>query len=110
ALYELERRALFSRTWSVVARTEQLAEPGSFVAGCSVGLPWAVTRAEDGRLRAFHNVCRHKGREVVIGAGKTTNGELTCGYHGWRYGIDGALRSAPPIAGIRDFERDDIGL
>ena len=109
-IYELERRALFARTWHPVARASQLADIGSYVAGCSFGTPWVVTRADDNRLRAFHNVCRHKGREVVVGSGTAANGELVCGYHGWRYGIDGALRSAPRIAGIKDFERDDMGL
>ncbi len=107
-VYELERRGVFACTWQPVARLESLSQPGSYTSGCLAGEPWVVVRGEDGELRAFHNVCRHKGREVVQGSGRAD--ELVCGYHAWRYGLDGALRSAPRMAGVRDFERGEMSL
>jgi choline monooxygenase len=106
-VYELERRTVFARSWQPVAREAELAESGSYQSGCFLGEPWLVLR--DGEaLRAFYNVCRHKGREVVTGAGRAA--ELTCGYHAWSYGLDGRLRKAPRMAGIQDFDRAEMSL
>lgn len=107
--HELERRAVFGRTWQAVARDDEVAAPGAYVAGCVAGIPWVVVRGDDGALRGFHNSCRHKGREVVTGRG-TAAGTLVCGYHAWSYGLDGRLKSAPRIAGIEDFDRDAMSL
>ncbi len=107
-VHALERRAVFARTWQPVARLDELSQPGDFASGCLAGEPWVVVRGRDGELRAFHNVCRHKGREVVQGRGRAE--ELVCGYHAWRYDLDGALRGAPRLAGVRDFDRDAMGL
>jgi len=105
---ELEARRVFARSWQPVARVTQLAEAGSYLTGCIGREPWVVTRDEDGELRAFHNTCRHKGREVVQGEGRAD--ELVCGYHAWTYDLHGALRSAPRMGGIRDFERGVMSL
>ena len=106
--HELERAAVFARSWQPVARVEALSQPGSYQSGVLAGEPWLVVRGEDGELRAFANVCRHKGREVVQGHGCAA--ELVCGYHAWSYKLDGALKSAPKIGGIRDFDRATMGL
>ncbi len=105
---DVERQAVFQRSWQPVARVAQLQEVGSYRSGCLAGEPWLVIRGEDGVLRAFHNVCLHKGRELLTGAG--TARELVCGYHAWRYASDGRLRSAPGIAGIEDFDRRALSL
>ena len=106
--YDHERRAVFARTWQPVARTDQVPEPGDFISGCLAGEPWVVVRKGDGSLAAFHNTCRHKGREVVVGAGNAES--LVCGYHAWTYDLDGRLRSAPRMAGVRDFDREAMSL
>ena len=108
AVYELERRAVFGRTWQPVARLAELAEPGAYVSGCSIGEPWVVLRDDEGALRAFSNTCRHKGREVVQGSGRAE--KLVCGYHAWTYDLRGHLRSAPRMAGIQDFDRETMSL
>jgi choline monooxygenase len=108
AFYELERRSVFARGWQPVARVEQLREPGSYVAGCLAGEPWVVVRGDDGAVRGFSNVCRHKGREVVTGSGRAD--ALVCGYHGWTYALDGRLTKAPRIAGIEAFDREAMSL
>ncbi len=108
AFFALERRAVFGRTWQPVARVAEVPNPGDYVSGCLAGEPWVVVRTEDGSVRAFHNVCRHKGREVVTGCGNAQ--ELVCGYHAWRYRLDGRLKSAPRMAGIRDFDKEAMSL
>jgi phenylpropionate dioxygenase-like ring-hydroxylating dioxygenase large terminal subunit len=94
--YELERDAIFRRAWLNVGRVEELPRNGTYftkelaVARTSV----LVTRDMDGEIRAFHNVCRHRGNKLVwsgtprqqsCGAGR----QFVCKYHGWRYGLDG---------------------
>ncbi|MSP25380.1 MAG: aromatic ring-hydroxylating dioxygenase subunit alpha [Myxococcales bacterium] len=107
-LYALERRAVFGASWQAVARVEQLGVPGAYLSGCLTGMPWVIVRADNGKLAAYHNVCRHKGREVVRGHGVL--GELVCGYHAWSYSLDGRLRSAPRVGGIQDFDREEMSL
>ncbi len=107
--HALDRQAVFGRSWLPVARAADVAAPGAYASGCVAGLPWVVVRGVDGTLRAFHNSCRHKGREVVTGRG-TTGDTLVCGYHAWSYDLDGRLRSAPRMAGIQDFDRAAMSL
>ncbi len=108
-LFELEREAVFGRTWQPVARTSEVAEVGQYVAGCFADRPWVITRDSEGQLRGFHNVCRHKGREVVAhGPGRAE--QLVCGYHAWTYELSGRLRKAPQMAGIEAFDRDAMAL
>lgn len=106
-IYALERRVTFRDHWHPVAHVADLAEPGSYVSGCLAGEPWVVVR-DGAELRAFSNVCRHKGREVVTGSGRA--GELVCGYHAWRYDLGGRLRKAPRTGGIAEFDREAMGL
>jgi choline monooxygenase len=108
AIATLERASVFRHSWQPVARREQLAEPTSYVAGCLAGEPYVVVRDREGTLRAFYNTCRHKGREVVMGEGRAD--QLVCGYHAWRYDLDGSLKSAPRMAGIEAFDRQAMSL
>ncbi|MCA9708611.1 MAG: aromatic ring-hydroxylating dioxygenase subunit alpha [Myxococcales bacterium] len=107
-LHALELRFVFDRAWQPVARLEQLAAAGAYVSGCMAGEPWVIARGSDDQLRALANTCRHRGREVVSGHG--TAEHLVCGYHAWSYDLDGRLRSAPRMAGIRGFDRDQLSL
>ena len=88
-----ERRALFERTWQYVGHVGQLPAPGSYFTARVGDVPVVLVRDRGGELRAFVNVCRHRGAEVVSGAGRCTT--LQCHYHAWTYGLDGALRAAP---------------
>ncbi len=107
AFHDLEADAVFSRHWLFACPADHVAEPGSWAAGRCGALPWVVVRDDDGALRAFHNVCRHRGAEVVRGCGR---GELVCRYHAWRYRLDGRLRSAPRAGALQGFDRDALGL
>src|SRR5262245_5531008 len=105
---ELERTRLFGRTWQAVARLDQVAHPGDYVAGCLADLPYVVLRDGSGTLRAFHNVCRHHAAQVCEGAG--TLDELTCPYHGWTYRLDGRLTRAPHLGRNDVFDLDRFSL
>lgn len=106
---ELERQNVFGRTWQVVARADQVAAPGAFITADLAGEPIVVVRGSDHQLRAFYNVCRHHAAAVVTeGQGSATI--LRCPYHGWSYGLDGALKGAPEFEGVCGFERAQNGL
>lgn len=103
-----ERDAIFRRAWQYVARAGQLAEPGSYVAARVGDLPVVVVLGEDDVLRAFANVCRHRGHELVAGEGRRAS--LQCPYHAWTYGLDGRLRAAPRAEREPGFDVDGLSL
>ena len=103
---EIER--VFRRTWQAVGRATQVSQPGDYFTAEVAGEPLAIVRSDDGAIRAFHNVCRHRAGAVVRGEGCPRS--LRCTYHGWTYSLDGSLRSTPELDGIRDFEPADFGL
>jgi choline monooxygenase len=88
-----EHERIFRRSWQYVGHRGQAPEPGTFFAGRAGDVPVVVTHARDGRLRAFLNVCRHRGSVLVDGEGRRES--IQCPYHAWTYGLDGELRSAP---------------
>jgi phenylpropionate dioxygenase-like ring-hydroxylating dioxygenase large terminal subunit len=100
-----ERELLFAGAWHYAGHTGELA-PGSYLTCRAGDVPIVVVRDRDGTLRAFVNVCRHRGAEVVSGAGPCTT--LQCHYHAWTYGLDGALRAAPRADDRLD--RESLGL
>ena len=103
-VYEAERRGVFSPSWVPVARADQLVEAGSFVTAEVGGEPLVVTRAKDGLLHAFSNVCRHKAAKVVLPeSGKAPF--FQCRYHGWVYDLCGDLKGTPEFQGVTGFER-----
>ncbi len=106
---ELERQTVFGRTWQVVARGDQLQGPGQFITAELAGEPIVVVRDGDHQLRAFYNVCRHHAAAVVM-EDEGTATLLRCPYHGWSYGLDGALKGAPEFEGVRSFDRSRNGL
>ncbi len=89
----LERERIFRSAWHYVCHAGRLPEPPSYLACESGGLPVVVVHDGDGELRAFLNVCRHRGAQLVAGEGRRET--LQCPYHAWTYGLDGRLRSAP---------------
>ncbi|HZP24836.1 MAG TPA: aromatic ring-hydroxylating dioxygenase subunit alpha [Terriglobales bacterium] len=106
---ELERENVFGRTWQVVARADQLQDAGAFVAAELAGEPLIIVRGADRQLRAFYNVCRHHAAAVVTEPKGHAN-VFRCPYHGWSYGLDGALKGAPEFDAVCDFDRARNGL
>ncbi len=106
---ELEAKTVFSKTWQMVGRVEQVEKPGQFVTANIAGEPIVAVRGNDGVLRGFYNVCRHHAAAVVTEAcGQASI--LHCPYHGWNYGLDGSLKGMPEFDGVRDFDRQKNGL
>ncbi len=115
--YELERRAIFSRTWLNVGRIEQLPRNGSYFTKeiAAAGTSVVIVRGADGEVRAFHNICRHRGNKLVWNdfPGEETSGtcrQFTCKYHGWRYATDGDLTFVQQEEEFFDLDKADYGL
>jgi nitrite reductase/ring-hydroxylating ferredoxin subunit len=85
-----------------------LPEPGAFLAREAAGRPLLAVRGRDGVVRAFHNVCRHRGMALAEGSGCAQ--AFACRYHGWTYGLDGALRHVPHAHGFPGLDRAERGL
>ncbi|MFD6455599.1 aromatic ring-hydroxylating dioxygenase subunit alpha, partial [Nocardia sp. NPDC060220] len=115
--FELERDAIFKRAWLNVGRIEQLPRTGSYftkeihAAHSSI----ILVRDRDGSVNAFHNICRHRGNKLVWNEfpREETSGtcrQFTCKYHGWRYGLDGALTFVQQESEFFDLDKDSLGL
>ena len=115
--YELEREAIFRRTWLNVGRVEQLPRVGSYftrelhAAGTSI----VVVRGSDDRVRAFHNICRHRGNKLVWKdyPREETSGvcrQFVCKYHGWRYDLNGACTFVQQESEFFGLDKNDYGL
>jgi choline monooxygenase len=108
-IYTAECRAVFGDSWQAIGRVDQVAGPGCYFTADLAGEPILVVRDEQGVLRAFYNVCRHRAARVAPeAAGHATR--LRCRYHGWTYDLAGRLRGTPEFEGVADFCRDDNGL
>jgi phenylpropionate dioxygenase-like ring-hydroxylating dioxygenase large terminal subunit len=103
-----EGERIFAHAWQYVGHTGQVAGDCSYLASTAGQIPVVVTRARDGALRAFLNVCRHRGHVVASGEGKRN--ALQCPYHAWTYDLDGRLRAAPRSDREPGFEADELGL
>ena len=106
--HELDRHAVFAATWQHVADLRQLARPGDHVLADVAGEPIIVVRGGDGELRAFYNVCRHRGGPLALKDGNADM--LICKYHGWTYRLDGMLRGVPHFNRVELFDKKDYGL
>src|SRR5207342_2631216 len=105
----LDARAVFARSWQLVGHEARLPDAGDHLVTDIAGLPIVVIRDTTGRLRAYHNVCRHRAGPLALCDGKSAK-VLRCKYHGWTYGLDGVLRSAPEMSQTKDFDPASIRL
>jgi glycine betaine catabolism A len=110
AVYAREMQRLFLPSWQCIGRDDDLARPGSFrtveVAGSGV----IVLRNQKGELRAYHNVCRHRGTRLVEAPEGQDLKRLLCPYHAWSYDLDGRLIGAPHMQEAKAFDRKENGL
>src|SRR5690606_3783933 len=97
-----EKEVLFLKEWLCVGRVEEFPGPGAYQTRRAPGEPVIVLRDPAGELRAFSNICAHRGVEVATGSG--TVKELSCPYHGWAYGLDGRLIGAPYMREAEEFD------
>jgi phenylpropionate dioxygenase-like ring-hydroxylating dioxygenase large terminal subunit len=107
AILEIEKKAIFAKTWQYVGTAESLAKPGDYITTELVGVPIIVSRSRTG-VHAMVNVCRHRLHEVASGCGNTR--AFSCPYHAWTYGLDGALVGAPRSQQVENFDKSEFPL
>ena len=100
-VYRLERERLFPRAWIAAAMGSEIPNPGDVFPVEVVGWPLVFVRDRAGKLRCFHNICRHRGAAVVPESAGSCQ-VLRCPWHGWTYELDGSLKGTPEFAGPGD--------
>jgi glycine betaine catabolism A len=110
AVYQAEVERLFQRAWQIVGREDELPRPGDFRTFEIGGSGVVLVRDRHGQLRAFHNVCRHRGTRLVEPAEGHDLTRFLCPYHAWTYDLDGRLIGAPFMGEVDGFDRADFGL
>jgi carnitine monooxygenase subunit len=109
AVFEEEKAGIFFKSWHLVAHVNEVREPGAFVTHKIFEQSVIVIAGRDGEIRAFHNVCQHRGNRLIE-ARRGKSPRLMCGYHAWTYGLDGCLFGAPNIQGTAGFNKSEHGL
>ncbi|QYK42091.1 MAG: aromatic ring-hydroxylating dioxygenase subunit alpha [Paracoccaceae bacterium] len=109
-LFALERERLFLTHWQVAGHECDIPAPGDWLAFDLLGERAVVMRGQDGVVRAFHNLCRHRGARVVDGERGHCKGAMVCPFHGWVYNLDGSLRGAARPSTFGGMDRDQFGL
>jgi Rieske 2Fe-2S family protein len=121
-IFKLEQQRIFAREWLCVGREEQLAGPGGYTLLNVAGESILLVRNARGTLRAFYNVCRHRGAQLcriegappvpgmAVQGGVTAGGRIVCPYHQWSYDLDGRLIAAPHLADVPGFDKTSVSL
>lgn len=108
-MYELERRAIFSKKWQLITHKCRLSKPGDWLRYNVAGYQFVLCRDRENNINGFHNVCRHRAFPVVLedeGCSKI----FSCKYHGWSYGLNGKLAKAPGYQELEGFDKSKNGL
>ena len=108
AVLRVEQERIFARSWQYATRADLVAEPGSMTPAWAGSLPVLVVRGSDGELRAFVNVCRHRGHVLCQADAQLET--IQCPYHAWTYDLDGTLRNAPRAEREDAFDRATLSL
>ena len=110
AIFAREQERIFSAMWVCVGRADAIPEPGRYVLAEVGDESVIVVRGRDGELRAFLNVCRHRGARLCTAAEGQAGAAIQCRYHAWSFGLDGRLLGAPNLAKDERLDRDAYGL
>jgi Rieske 2Fe-2S family protein len=108
--YRTELEWLFLDRWFHAGRTEEIPEPGQFVVRQVAGESIILLRDDQGELRAYYNVCRHRGTRLVDGCSGRFASTVQCPYHAWTYSLSGRLVAAPQMDCVEEFRLDDYPL
>ena len=120
--YARERERIFFGEWVCVGREETITDPGGYLLVDLLGESLLVVRTREGDVRAFHNVCRHRGSRLVIDDPETSDpsgvpcaagrfkGSIVCPYHSWTYGLAGDLRNAPFLNESDGLRKEQLPL
>ena len=108
-LFHLEMDRFFFSRWLCAGRSEQIPAPGDYFLANVAGESVIVTRDSAGKIRAFFNICRHRGTRICTEHQGSFSGRIQCPYHGWTYGLDGKLLGAPHMP-QNEFQREEFPL
>ncbi|KAF9030720.1 Rieske domain-containing protein [Hymenopellis radicata] len=119
AIYQLERRAIFSKKWLFLCHTNRFTKSGEYVRFKIAGYSFFAIKDREGKINAFHNVCRHRAfpilgskkegeHDPLVEAGQATI--LACKFHGWSYTMQGKLAKAPGFKDVEGFKPEENGL
>jgi Rieske 2Fe-2S family protein len=109
-IFALEQELIFERMWNCVARSAELDRPGKFQT-VQVGRESVlVSRSREGDVKAFLNICRHRGARLCEEESGEVKRAFQCPYHAWTYGLDGKLIAAPNLTSMPDVDRTAYGL
>jgi glycine betaine catabolism A len=109
-IFTAEQDAIFGRLWNCVGRSSLLREPGDYLVRTIANESIVVVRGRDRMIRAFFNVCRHRGTRLCANATGRFDGVIRCPYHAWTYAIEGELIGAPHMHDVEGFNRADYPL
>src|SRR5580658_1967216 len=110
AIFAREQERIFSCMWFCAIRIADLAAPGAF-RSCQVAQESVLcVRGADGQVRAFLNLCRHRGARLCPAESGEVKRYLRCSYHSWSYGLDGKLTAAPNLGPVSPAVRERYGL
>ena len=108
ALLELEKEHVFRNHWQISGHVSDVPNAGDYLTMDVVGERALIVRGKDGVVRAFHNICRHRGSRVVADNQGTCKNALVCPFHGWVYNLDGTLQGRCPPALLPRSRQDRI--
>jgi phenylpropionate dioxygenase-like ring-hydroxylating dioxygenase large terminal subunit len=108
AQFQREQERIFRRTWQYAGHASQLNDAGDYFAFELHGRSLFCVKDQEGTIRAFYNVCRHRAHQLVAGSGNKR--VLVCPYHAWSYELDGRLRGAPGADKVPGFDSSGICL
>ncbi|CAB3877289.1 aromatic ring-hydroxylating oxygenase subunit alpha [Achromobacter piechaudii] len=109
SVFDFEKEQVFARQWLCVAHRSELAEPNDYVTRDIIGESIVVLRDREGVLRAFYNVCPHRGHQLLQGSGRAKN-VITCPYHAWTFKLDGELAYARNCDNVPNFDKNSATL
>jgi phenylpropionate dioxygenase-like ring-hydroxylating dioxygenase large terminal subunit len=109
-LTQLEMEEVFLRNWLFVAHVSDLPRQGDYKCFDFANERAVVVRDQHGRVRAFHNVCRHRASRIVDADKGHCGNSMICPFHGWSYNLDGTLKNIPKASTFPDFDKSDFGL
>lgn len=110
ALLELEKENVFRNHWQIAGHVSDVPEPGNYLAADMFGERALIVRGKDDEIRAFMNMCRHRGSRVVADDQGHCRNALVCPFHGWVYNLDGTLRGAARPRSFPELDKTEFGL
>jgi phenylpropionate dioxygenase-like ring-hydroxylating dioxygenase large terminal subunit len=108
--FEAERRAVFRPSWQLVCHLSDIPRPGDYHTLELLGESLLVVRGADGKVRGFHNVCRHRAARLLDGASGNCGTRISCPYHCWTYALDGRLLAVPHLKDFPGLDKQRHGL